>query len=164
MATRKSVGGAKVVPFPSKTRTRNRTAPRVCGLCGKADRLTKTECCHHWICDDEDSYVLFSYARNSCYRNHHHQTLCAYHANEEHEGPWQDCHECRESFPMEMYVWYVTNEYNFEVLKDPPEFEPTVCAGCGKRIVLPEGGYSSFEGKYWCGRCTKPRRSKRPNH
>jgi hypothetical protein len=52
-----------------------------------------------------------------------------------------------------MYVWYSTNEYNFEVLKDPPPFEPTLCAGCGTRIVLPDGGYSSFEGKEWCARC-----------
>ena len=40
-----------------------------CGLCGKTRNLTKTECCDHWICDDEDKYVMFSYARNSCHRN-----------------------------------------------------------------------------------------------
>jgi hypothetical protein len=32
------------------------------GLCGKTKKLTKTECCGQWICDDEDKYVLFSYA------------------------------------------------------------------------------------------------------
>ncbi len=37
-----------------------------CGLCGKTKKLTKTECCDQWICDDEDKYVIFSYARNSC--------------------------------------------------------------------------------------------------
>jgi len=41
-----------------------------CGLCGKKRKLTRTECCGQWICDDEDQYVLFSYAQNSCYRNH----------------------------------------------------------------------------------------------
>ncbi len=50
-----------------------------CGLCGKAAKLTKTHCCDKWICDDEDKYVLFSYARNSCLRNHRRYTLCAYH-------------------------------------------------------------------------------------
>ena len=40
-----------------------------CGLCGKMANLTKTECCGRWICDDEDKYVLFSYARYSCHRN-----------------------------------------------------------------------------------------------
>ena len=34
-----------------------------CGLCGKTSRLTKTACCGNWICDDEDKYVMFSYAR-----------------------------------------------------------------------------------------------------
>ena len=37
-----------------------------------ASRATRTDtpCCNNWICDDEDQYVLFSYAHNSCYRNH----------------------------------------------------------------------------------------------
>src|ERR1039458_3867900 len=39
-----------------------------CGLCGKKGKLTRTECCGQWICDDEDNYVVFSYARNSCHR------------------------------------------------------------------------------------------------
>lgn len=56
------------------------------GLCGKKRNLTKTECCDNWICDDEDKYVMFSYARNSCHRNHNHYTLCAHHRNEEHDG------------------------------------------------------------------------------
>ena len=47
-----------------------------CGLRGATTNLTKTECCGNWICDDEDQYVLFSYARNSCYRNHDRYTLC----------------------------------------------------------------------------------------
>jgi hypothetical protein len=55
----------------AKTRTQKKAKadgkPR-CGLCGKTKKLTKTECCGEWICDDEDKYVLFSYARNSCYR------------------------------------------------------------------------------------------------
>ncbi len=57
-----------------------------CGLCGKATNLTKTECCGNWICDDEDQYVMFSYARNSCLRNHRRYTLCGYHHTEGHEG------------------------------------------------------------------------------
>ena len=75
-----------------------------CGLCGKAEKLIKTECCGNWICDDEHKYVLFSYARNSCHRNHSRYTLCAYHYNEGHVGDWKGCKECRESFETEMYV------------------------------------------------------------
>jgi hypothetical protein len=56
-----------------------------CGLCGKKGKLTRTDCCGQWICDDEDKYVMFSYARNSCHRNHRRYTLCGYH----HTCFWQ---------------------------------------------------------------------------
>ena len=128
-------------------------APR-CGLCGKRGRLTKTECCGNWICDDEDQYVLFSYGRNSCYRNHSRYTLCGYHHTEEHEGHWKDCPQCRKDIETEMYVHYGTNEYNFEKLEDPPDYEPTRCAKCNEVIVLAEGGYSTKGEDYSCGKCT----------
>jgi len=126
-----------------------------CGLCGKTGKLTKTECCGQWICDDTDQYVLFSYARNSCYRNHHRYTLCSFHFNEGHAGRWQDCQECRDSFETEMYVWYGTNEYNFEKLENPPSFEPTRCSKCGAVIALGTDGYMQKGGKYFCGRCAE---------
>ena len=55
-----------------------------------------------------------------------------------------------------MYVWYGTNEYNFEVLPDPPKFEPTHCAGCNRIISLGTDGYSIYNGKYYCVRCEPP--------
>jgi hypothetical protein len=126
-----------------------------CGLCGATANLTRTECCGNWICDDEHTYRLFSYARNSCYRNHSRYTLCAFHWNEGHDGHWQDCQECREEIDeTEMYVYYGTNEYNFETLKNPPSFEPTKCGKCGAVIQLSEGGYSYSKEGYRCGRCT----------
>jgi hypothetical protein len=130
-------------------------APR-CGLCGKAGNLTKTECCGQWICDDEDHYVLFSYARNSCYCNHSRYTLCAYHFNEGHSGDWQTCAKCRADFEddLEMYVYYGTNEYNFEQLKNPPQFKPTYCSKCGARINKAEGGFSSGSKGCLCESCT----------
>lgn len=127
---------------------------RRCGLCGKTTNLTKTECCGNWICNDEHEYQLFSYARNSCSRNHRRYTLCGFHFGEGHEGDWKDCPKCRESFETEMYVYYGTNEYNFESLPDPPKFEPTKCADCGKVISLGHGGYSVLDGRYWCSNCT----------
>jgi len=146
-------------PRASKKATAARTSAREprCGLCGKTGRLTKTECCDQWICDDEEDYVLFSYARNSCYRNHSRYTLCAYHYNEGHAGDWQTCAKCRKDFAdeLEMYVYYGTNEYNFEKLKNPPKYEPTHCSRCGAVIVLSEGGYSSGAGGYLCGECTE---------
>ena len=101
-----------------------------CGLCGSTKKkLTKTLCCDNWICDDVDSYVIFSYARNSCYRNHDRYTLCAYHHHEEHTGHWQDCKKCKESFDLPNYTESGTNEHNFEVLKNIEAFTLS-CANC----------------------------------
>lgn len=133
--------------------TSKQTGRAKCGLCGKSGRLRKTECCNEWICDDEDEYVLFSYARNSCSRNHSRYTLCGYHSAEQHEGAWLECEECEEGFETEMYVWYGTNEYNFEKLKDPPKYKPTRCAQCKRVIKLAEDGYVMASEKYYCIKC-----------
>jgi hypothetical protein len=125
-----------------------------CGLCGKTKNLTRTDCCGNWICDDEHKYVMFSYARNSCHRNHHRYTLCGYHSNEGHEGDWKDCSRCREEIDTEMYVWYGTNEYNFEKLANPPSYEPTCCARCGRVIRLAFEGHSYGPEGHLCDRCT----------
>jgi hypothetical protein len=147
---------------PKKAGTRGRRpsargvsgdAPR-CGLCGKQKKLTRTDCCGQWIFDDEDKYVLFSYARNSCHRNHRRMTLCSFHHGEGHPGKWQDCAECRASFETEIYVWYGTNEYNFEKLPNPPAYEPTRCDGCGAVIKLSEGGYSRGPRGTRCDNCS----------
>ena len=125
-----------------------------CGLCGKSGRLIRTECCGQWICDDEDSYQMFSYARNSCSRNHSRYTLCGFHHVEGHEGRWQDCSVCRNEFETEIFVYYGTNEYNFERLANPPKYAPTLCSKCGSRIALGEGGYSQKGDEYWCVACS----------
>ncbi len=124
-----------------------------CGLCKKSGKLTKTNCCGRWICDDAGQYVMFSYARNSCYRNHDRFTLCSYHYHEEHRGKWKDCKKCRKCFETEMYVWYGTNDYNFEKLPNPPSFKPTKCAGCKKIINLGEEGYTISGREYFCEKC-----------
>ncbi|MBU0648902.1 hypothetical protein KJ969_02260 [Patescibacteria group bacterium] len=142
--------------MPKKSKKTKRTIKHACGLCGRArKKLTKTQCCGNWICDDEGDYVLFSYARNSCSRNHRRFTLCGSHASEEHNGDWKTCKQCRADFEheLEMYVWYGTNEYNFAKLENPPAFEPTHCSKCGERIVLPDGGYSVLCGEYRCDNC-----------
>jgi hypothetical protein len=146
------------MPATSATKTRPAKKPTAkakprCGLCGKRGRLMKTECCGQWICDDQDSYVLFSYARNSCARNHWRYTLCGYHFNEQHKGSWQDCKKCRKDIDTEMYVYYGTNEYNFEKLANPPDFEPTHCGKCNKVISLSMDGYTISKGKTYCMRC-----------
>ena len=135
------------------------SGPGRCGLCGKSGPLTRTPCCDREICDDEDSYRLFSFARNSCFRNHTRYTLCGAHVAEEHEGDdWKTCGECREHYmETEMYVWAGTNEYNFETLPNPPSFEPTRCSECNRRIRLGEDGYTlSAGGIYTCMSCRPP--------
>jgi len=138
---------------PKASPTAKAAKPR-CGLCGKAGKLIRTECCGNWICDDEDKYVAFSYARNSCHRNHWRFTLCGFHHNEGHPGHWKDCPRCREWIDKtEMYVWYGTNEYNFEKLENPPSYEPTHCATCGRVVRLGAGKYSMLGEKYFCSEC-----------
>jgi len=153
-STSSSRRGAKTAP------AKKSDVPR-CGLCGKTGNLTKTECCDQWICDDADQYVMFSYAQNSCYRNHDRYTLCSYHYHEEHSGDWKTCPECKEAFDTEMYVYYGTKEYNFEKLQDPPEYEPTRCARCNKVIALGTDGYSVIAGTYLCARCSALEMEKR---
>ena len=131
------------------------TAGFKCSLCGKTRTLTTTECCGNWICDDEGAYVPFSYARNSCDRNHRRYTLCGFHHTEEHSGRWTECKRCRDDIAeTEMYVWYGTNEYNVEKLQNPPSYEPTHCAKCRAVITLGEDGYSTLGDKYFCDACT----------
>jgi hypothetical protein len=125
-----------------------------CGLCGKTGKLMKTECCDNWICDDYDQYVIFSYARNSCARNHDRYTLCSYHYHEGHQGNWRECKECESDFETEMYVWYGTNEYNFVKLENPPAYEPTRCKKCNTVIRLGEDGYTRSSEGYFCERCS----------
>jgi len=136
-----------------KNPKKRRSIPK-CGLCGKRGNLTRTECCGQLICDDEDQYVVFSYSRNSCYRNHSRYTLCGFHYNEEHSGDWKSCQKCRDDIETEMYVYYGTNEYNFEKLENPPDYEPTRCSKCDAVIVLGDGGYSYGSEGYRCGKCS----------
>jgi len=130
-----------------------------CGLCGKTKNLMQTSCCGNWICNDHHKYVLFSYARNSCARNHDRYTLCSFHHHNQHKGYWKDCKVCRKSFPTEIYVWYGTNEYNFEVLENPPHYEPTHCDQCGVVIKLGTDGHSIGPSGTLCERCTDLDRS-----
>ena len=136
---------------------------KACGLCGRKAKLVRSECCGQWICDDEGTYVAFSYARNSCARNHRRQTLCGYHHTEEHDGDWQTCQVCLKGFDPELVAWYGTNDYNFTKLQDPPTFEPAHCGGCGAVISLAMNGYSQGPEGILCDPCTD-KNFKRPKH
>ncbi len=141
-----------------KLSSKSKPVKRRCGLCGKSRKLIKTDCCGNWICDDEHKYELFSYSLISCHRNHSRYTLCSYHHNEGHKGDWKDCKKCRKSLATEMYVWYGTNEFNFEKLPNPPSFEPAHCSKCGVVIKLGTDGYAQSGDEYWCEACTVKQR------
>lgn len=130
-----------------------KSIPR-CGLCGAVGRLRRTECCGNLICDDWEKYVLFSFAPTSCSRNHDRQTLCGYHHNEGHSGKWKDCPACRDGIDdTELYVHFGTNEFNFERLTVIPEFEPSRCSECGRRIFLGLESYTAKGDDRVCADC-----------
>jgi len=52
-----------------------------------------------------------------------------------------------------LYVYYGTNEYNFEKLENPPDYEPTRCAKCNMVISLGEDGYTISGDDYLCEHC-----------
>jgi DNA-directed RNA polymerase subunit RPC12/RpoP len=61
--------------------------------------------------------------------------------------------ECRNFAETEIYVWYGTNEYNFEKLPNPPSFEPTKCSKCGIVIHLGTDDFTKAGDEYRCEEC-----------
>ncbi|GAB4823360.1 hypothetical protein N2152v2_010406 [Parachlorella kessleri] len=109
-----------------------------CGLCGnRKGPFTRTPCCKKVICDDENTYQMFTYARNSCKRNHDRYTLCSYHHGERHGGHWKDCEKCKKNFHPFDYYQMGTNRpdepsksnFDDDVLDGPPPPKPR-CATC----------------------------------
>jgi hypothetical protein len=121
---------------------------QACGLCGKTKDLTKTLCCDNWICDDTHKYVLFSYATNSCYRNHDRYTLCSYHHHESHPGTWKDCKKCKDEIQPENYLYFATNDFNFEKLANLPKII-IKCVNCGfKSNSMQDFSFQTSNGWY----------------
>jgi hypothetical protein len=98
----------------------------------------------------------FFISKSSCHVRHSRFTLCGFHHTEGHVGDWKVCKACRQSFENEMYVYYGTNKYNFEKLKNPSAYKPTHCSDCGRLIVLSKDPYSRPPGGgYQCEACWK---------
>lgn len=124
-----------------------------CGLCKKTDTeslvanqkpLTKTKCCENWICDDSHKYVVNSFSKISCWRNHERFTICGRHYRDEHIGKWQTCKQCRLNNKNDIfaYIDFSKNEFNFEPNKQLDRIS-IQCSGCG---------FSESELKYFSGR------------
>lgn len=55
--------------------------------------LVKTRRCEQWICCDT---AFFSIRGGGyCQFEHEHFSMCHFHYNEGHQGPWQECEECQ---------------------------------------------------------------------
>lgn len=128
-------------------------AEQRCELCGKPAPLVRvTECCGRLACYFLRYEIFLS--KRSCLERHRRFTLCNYHHVEGHAGEWKTCAECRKAFETEMYVYYGTNQYNFEKLENPPAYAPTQCGACGRVIVLSKDCYSVLPGgTYRCEDC-----------
>jgi len=128
-----------------------------CGLCGATKNLTKTKCCNNFICDDEDKYVLFSFATNSCHRNHRRYTLCSTHYYSNHKGKWQECKKCKDEYSIENYVYFATNDFNFEKLPNAPKITIR-CINCEfESNTMEDFAFETSEGFY----CTKSKCQKK---
>ncbi|KAG8698388.1 hypothetical protein FRC08_005964, partial [Ceratobasidium sp. 394] len=142
-------------------------ADSFCGLCGKSDGpLMKTTCCNRTVCDDYEKYQAFTFARNSCARNHDRYTRCCYHFNEGHGGDAITCKKCDNDHEGETSTWYLTSSFNF--LEDieranPPSFAPTMCCKCGQQIKLNIDGVSYGRGGKECRRCSAAWASSSPH-
>ena len=60
---------------------------------------------------------------------------------------------CRAEFETELFVYFGTNEYNFERLPNPPKYKPTRCGECSEIIRLGEDGYTMSGDGYTCSNC-----------
>ena len=139
-------------------KTKGKSLPQ-CGLCGaRKGPLMRTECCNKLVCDDEDSYVLMSYSREHCSRNHRRYTLCASHHEEKHKGKWQNCEKCKHDSRLPdgavNYDWAVRagnnpdHPYKFNFEEDAMKFDweeevkYPCCHKCQRGIDTWMDGYS----------------------
>ena len=100
---------------------------------------------------------MFTYARNSCWRNHHRYTICGSHYREGHGGDWKTCANCRDVLDTEDYVSNSTSIWNFldgGRLENPPKFDETKCSQCGVQVKKSLSGYSMKGDDIYCNACT----------
>ena len=73
-----------------------------CRFCGRESvPLVKTKCCDQWVCCDTS--FLSIRGGGHCQFEHEQYSICHFHHNEQHEGTWQECAECRDSFDETQY-------------------------------------------------------------
>jgi hypothetical protein len=80
-----------------------------CHFCGEESApLVKTRCCEQWSCCDTD-YISIR-GGGYCQFEHENYSACHFHYNENHQGSWRECEECRNFFGEKQYK----EELNFK--------------------------------------------------
>ena len=80
-----------------------------CRFCGdESVPLVKTRCCEQWSCCDTD-YISIR-GGGYCQFEHENYSACHFHYNENHQGSWRECEECRNFFGEKQYK----EELNFK--------------------------------------------------
>eukprot|EP01133_Synstelium_polycarpum_P012996 gene12996-15287_t len=134
-----------------------KSSEKKCHICGQQPsrnlKLTRTECCGNWVCDNEDQYQLFSGSRDFCGRSHAKYTICGTksHTARKHQSPdWRTCQQCKVEPPekgmlaglfggppsKESSLYFGTNGYNFMPMLNVPYNRVTVDCGRCKRAFL----------------------------
>lgn len=147
---------------PAMPPAQQRQVRRMCGLCrARKPPFKYTECCRRVVCADEGNYVLMSYGRNSCSRNHNRYTNCSNHNQAGHAGRWQDCAACKNGY--DEYDWWTFGSNppdlaaccNFpdDVLQGPRPSLP-LCSGCRRPVDTATEAHSFGATGLCCMACT----------
>lgn len=74
-----------------------------CSICGgEGLPLVKTRCCGKWVCCDVSPISIRG--GGFCQFEHTRKSVCFFHYNQGHDGPWQECQECRDFFGDEKFL------------------------------------------------------------
>jgi hypothetical protein len=84
-----------------------------CRFCGDAKApLVKTPCCEQWICCDT-AFLSFQ-GGGRCQVEHERFSMCYSHYQDQHGGPWESCHKCRDYWSPRDYQFYAENPINWQ--------------------------------------------------
>ena len=84
-------------------------------------------------------------------------TFCLTHYYSKHKGKWQECKQCKDEYSIENYVYFATNDFNFEKLPNAPKITIR-CVNCEfESNTMEDFAFETSEGFY----CTKSKCQKK---
>jgi len=82
-----------------------------CHFCGdKSLPLVKMSCCNQWACCDT-SFLSIRGGEHCQFEHDESYSICHFHYNENHQGLWQECKECRDFFEDEQFNEELKNKF-----------------------------------------------------